>query len=215
MVLSYFRSVGERTVPTNLRKHLEKSHSEAFKELEKKEEEKKQREGQSEKAKKSKSPMSPQSIEACFSNKKPYDNGSARYCSISRKLSILIGTSNVPNSLVATVKFQEFANELNPRYVVPGRTAMNKELDLLLQELKGKIRSHLDEAGRIAIIIDIWTKKGMSESFLGVMAHSFLRKSHKRFKATLAVRNFPQPHTADRVLDILKAVLCEWSIEIS
>lgn len=57
---------------SNLCKHLEKSHSEAFKELEKKEEEKKQREKQSEKAKKStcKSPISPQSIEACFSNKK-------------------------------------------------------------------------------------------------------------------------------------------------
>ena len=67
---------------------------------------------------------------------------------------------------------------------------MSKELDLLLQELKGKICSHLDEAGRMAITIDIWTKKGMSESFLGVTAHSFLKKSHKRFKATLAMRNF-------------------------
>ena len=181
--------------------------------MEKKEEEKKQRECQSEKAKKSKLPISPKSIEACFSNKKLYENSSARYRNISRKLSILIGTSNVPNSLVTTVEFQEFVNELNPRYIVPGRTAMNKELDLLLQELKGKMCSHLDEAGRIAITIDIWTKKGMSVSFHGVTAHSFLRKSHKRFKATLAVRKFPQPHTADRALDVLKAVLCEWSIE--
>ena len=42
--------------PTNRRKHLGKSHSEAIKELEKKEEEKKHRECQSEKAKKSKCP---------------------------------------------------------------------------------------------------------------------------------------------------------------
>ena len=42
--------------PTNLRKHLGKSHSEAFKKLEKKEEEKKHGECQSEKAKKSKCP---------------------------------------------------------------------------------------------------------------------------------------------------------------
>ena len=86
--------------PSNLPKHLEKSHSEAFKELEKKEE-KKQRECRSEKAKKSKSPMSPQSIDALFSNRKPYDNGSTHFRRISRKLSILIGTSNVPNSLVS------------------------------------------------------------------------------------------------------------------
>ena len=117
----------------------------------------------------------------------------------------MIGTCNVPNYLVTTVKFQEFVNELNPRYVVPGRTAMNKELDLLLQGLKGKLCKHLDT----------WTKKGMSESFLSVTAHFFLRKSHKHFKATLAVRIFPQQHTADQVLDVLKAVLCEWSIEES
>jgi len=36
--------------PTNLHKHLEKSHSEAFKELEAKEQEKKQRESQSERS---------------------------------------------------------------------------------------------------------------------------------------------------------------------
>lgn len=29
------------------------------------------------------------------------------------------------------------------------------------------------------------------------------------------MRKFPQPHTADRVLDVLKAVLCEWRIEES
>lgn len=98
--------------------------------------------------------MSPKSIEACFLNKKPYDTGSARYHSISRKLSILIGISNVPNSLITIVEFQKFVNELNPRYVVPGCTVMNKELDLLLQEPKEKICSHLDEAGRIAITVD-------------------------------------------------------------
>lgn len=202
--------------PTYLRKHLEKSHSEAFKELEAKEQEKKQRESQSERAAKTrKSPVSPQSIESCFLSKKPYDSSSAHYHSISRKLSILIGTSNLPNSLVTNVEFQDFVNELNPRYIVPGRTAMNRELDLLLEELKGKMCSHLEEAGKIAITIDIWTKKGMSESFLGVTAHSFLRKSHQCFIATLAVRRFPQPHTADRVLEVLKAVLHEWGIEES
>ena len=49
-----------------------------------------------------------------------------------------------------TVKFQEFVNELNPRYVVPGRTAMNKELDLLLQGLKGNYVSILTHGLRKA-----------------------------------------------------------------
>ena len=78
-------------------------------------------------------PVSPQSIESCFLSKKPYDSSSTRYHSISRKLSILIGTSNLPNSLVTNVEFQDLVNELTPRYIVPGRTAMNRELDLLLE----------------------------------------------------------------------------------
>ena len=138
-----------------------------------------------------------------------------RYQNISRKLAIFIGTSNVLNSLVSNTEFRDFVEELNPKYDIPGRAAMSKALDLLLMEMKGKISAGLNDSGKIALTIDLWSKKGMSESFLGVTAHSFIRKSHKRLTATLAVRRFPPPHTADRVLEILRAVLDEWGLEES
>lgn len=60
---------------------------------------------------------------------------------------------------------------------------------------------------------DIWTRKGMTESFLGITAHYMLADWQRRV-ATLAVRTFPSPHTADRVRILLENVLDEWKIEL-
>ena len=89
-------------------------------------------------------------IESCLLGSKPYDKATARYRNITRKLAIFIGTINVPNSIVSNDEFEDFIKELNPKYIVPGRTVMNKELDLLMQELKSKISTRLNEAGKIA-----------------------------------------------------------------
>ena len=61
--------------------------------------------------------------------------------------------------------------------------------------------------------VGIWSKKGMSESFLGKTAHTFLRRSNRCFTATLAVRSFAHPHTTDRVLEVVNDLLSEWKIE--
>ena len=157
--------------PTNLRKHLEKNHTEEYKTVEKKEEKKKQ---QGEKAKKAQSPKSPTSIESNLLGARPCDKDSVRYQSISRKLAIFIGASNVPNSLVSNTDFRDFVEELNPKYDIPDRAAMSKALDLLLMEMKGKISAGLNDSGKIALTINLWSKKGMSESFLRVTGLFFL-----------------------------------------
>ena len=140
---------------TNLRKHLEKNHTEAYKAVEKKEEKKRQ---QHEKTKKAQSPKSPMSIESSLLGARPYDKGTVQYQNISRKLAIFIGTSNVPNSLVSNTEFRDFVEELNPKYDIPGRAAMSKALDLLLMGMKGKISAGLKDYGKIALTIDLWSK---------------------------------------------------------
>lgn len=47
--------------------------------------------------------------------------------------------TNVPNRLVESLEFRELLQAADPWYPVPGRTALNKELDLVMKELKGKI----------------------------------------------------------------------------
>ena len=48
---------------------------------------------------------------------------------------------------------------------------------------------------------------------MGVTAHFFTTRDHRRHNITLAVRRMPSsPHTADAVADIVHKVLSEWSI---
>lgn len=46
-------------------------------------------------------------------------------------------------------------------------------------------------------------------------AYSLFEKEPRALQGYSCCEKIPQPHTADRVLDVMKAVLCEWSIEES
>ena len=66
-------------------------------------------------------------------------------------------------------------------------------------------------APKIHFCCDIWTKKGMTESFLGIVAHFFAKD--RKHTATLAVRNVIGPHTGCNIISIFKSVLEEWKID--
>ena len=60
------------------------------------------------------------------------------------------------------------------------------------------------------VTADIWTKREMSSSYLGVTAHFIaFEKVHR---ATLAVRQIDGPHNAENISDTKKKVLLEWDI---
>lgn len=52
----------------------------------------------------------------------------------------------------------------------------------------------------------------MTSSYLGVTAHFFSTKDHKRHNVTLAARHFPSPHTASQIADLVQEILAEWNI---
>ena len=78
--------------------------------------------------------------------------------------------------------------------------------------MKAKIATSLQDARKVSLCADIWTKKGMSSSYLGVTAHFFSPKDHLRHCVTLAVRRMPSPHTAENVRAVVQEVLSEWEI---
>ena len=61
---------------------------------------------------------------------------------------------------------------------------------------------------------DIWSGKGMTQSFLGITAHFFTKSDHRWCVATLAVRALPSPHTAHCIEELVRNVLQEWDIPI-
>ena len=72
--------------------------------------------------------------------------------------------------------------------------------------------SRLNDSRKVALCVDIWSRKGLTASYLGITAHFFTRSDHKRHTATIAVRRLPSPHTAERVEEIVDSVLTEWQI---
>ena len=135
-------------------------------------------------------------------NIKKYEKGSMQYQLITRKLAIFIASSNAPNSLVENEEFRSLIQTLYYRYDVPPRAQIGQEIDQILLELKGNIQSYLVKAQKVNICANVWTKKGMTSSYLGLPAHFFLRYDHRRHVVTLAVRLLPHPHTADSIKKI-------------
>ena len=107
---------------------------------------------------------------------KQYRKESEKYQSITRKLAIFVGSNNVANSIVESAEFKELVHTLDSRYKVPGRKVLNQEMEKVLIEIKAKASTFIQEAAKVSICADIWSKKGLSASFLGITAHFFFKK---------------------------------------
>ena len=118
-----------------------------------------------------------QQILTSMLNSTPYTKDSTKYKQLTKKLAVFVGCSNV-----ATLhqEFHELLHELDPRYIVPGRAAIRTELSRVLAQVKTKISQVLKKARKIHLCCDIWSKKGMTESFIGITAHFFA--NHQRAK---------------------------------
>ena len=109
-------------------------------------------------------------------------------------------------------EFRALLAQLDDRYWVPGHTVINHEMDKLLIELKGKIMLKLQDARKISMCADVWSKKGMTASYLGLSAHFFTKSDYRRHTVTLAVRRLPSPHTAERIEELVREIIKEWEI---
>ena len=109
-------------------------------------------------------------------------------------------------------EFRDFLTEMNEQYEIPGRKKIGKEVEKVYTELKHTISLVLQNAKRISLCCDIWTKQGMTASFLGITIHCFTFHDKKRHSITLAVRRFESPHTGERIADLLRAIIDEWNI---
>ena len=110
----------------------------------------------------------PDDTATSIGRKKEYDKESDRYKLITRKLAIFVGCTNVPNVIVKSPEFRDLLTTLDRHFVVPGRASISKELDKVMADLKAKIVNVLKDSQRVSICADIWTKKGMSSSYLEI-----------------------------------------------
>ena len=82
-------------------------------------------------------------------------------------------------------------------------------------DMKGCIQKVLADARKVSLCTDMWTKKGLTLSYLGLTAHFFSRHDHRCHQITLAVRQIMQhPHNAETIRGMVEEILKEWGIPL-
>jgi hypothetical protein len=151
-------------------------------------------------------------LSGCIEKAKPYGKNSPKAKSITRKLATFVAPSNIANRIVECSEFRELLLKLDPRYPIPSRVALDLQMESLYLELKGKIASKMEEARKVSMCTDIWSRKSLTQSFIGITVHFFTPSDHKRHVATLAVGVPPSPHTGDSIEEMVRTIISEWNI---
>ena len=138
----------------------------------------------------------------------PYNRDEPRYKDITRSLAIFVGAEKVPNSLVWNEGFRSLLHVLDPKYQVPTVAMLSKEVDMLVLHMKVKIQSYLANVDSVSLCADIWSKKGLSSSYVGVMVHFFTKDTDKSIHtATLAIKRMEGSITGFAIRQAVDEVL--------
>lgn len=131
------------------------------------------------------------------------------------KLATLIGSTNMPKSFVERSEFRDFLNELDPRYTAPTRQDISQKIVDIDLRIRKAIKLALDEVECIsAVCADIWSRKGLTASYLGITAHYFDKKTQSIRRILLGLEKIDYPHSAERILESMNTVLNKWEIDL-
>ena len=97
-----------------------------------------------------------QTLHEAVQKTKPYNQESECYKRITHKLAVFVAAGNVTNRVVEDEQFRALLKELDERYPVPGRTAIEREMNKLLIDLKPKMEAVLQSAQKIAITTQMY-----------------------------------------------------------
>lgn len=149
------------------------------------------------------------------SNVEPYSKSHPKQQKADKLLAIFIASTGAPKSTVEQEEFQEFLQELDPKYKAPSRKVITSKIDDIENSLKKKITLVLDETDCIsAICIDLWSRKGLTASYLGITAHYFDQKSKSIRRILLGLERIDYPHTAERIVEKTNTVLIKWNLDL-
>ena len=91
----------------------------------------------------------------------------------------------VPNHLTDSAAVRAFLGYLNPKFKVPSRRTLSRDIKKLGEETKVRMESLLDSVSYVATTADSWSSH--NRSFLGMTVHWINSVSLKREKAVLGI----------------------------
>ncbi|GAB2273794.1 hypothetical protein Dimus_039048 [Dionaea muscipula] len=130
---------------------------------------------------------------------------------VREKLVAWIICDELPFMLVESHMFKDFCKSMEPRFDVPSRVTIARDMFKLYKAQKEKLKENLNASvGRVSLTTDMWTSSN-NASYMCVTAH-FIDKSwqlHKRIISFAMVED----HTGNGIGKQLENVTNEWGIK--
>ncbi|XP_028297947.1 uncharacterized protein LOC114460108 [Gouania willdenowi] len=101
---------------------------------------------------------------------------------------------------------------IDKKMTIPKKTKLGNLIDKQYEDEKQKFRGRLAAARRISVGIDLWTKKGLTASFLAISSCYFCIEQNKPEHILLALEQVAHPHTAQSIKACVDKSLQEWDI---
>jgi hypothetical protein len=127
-------------------------------------------------------------------------------------LALFTAVSGVPTRIVDSVEFKNFCSVLDAKYTVPGSKKVGIKMDKLFKRTKAKIAELVANARHVVIGMDIWTKKSLSASYLGISGCFYSPQLRHAVHVLLNLHQIGHPHTGDMIAEKFEATLTEWGI---
>nr|XP_055062979.1 E3 SUMO-protein ligase ZBED1-like [Misgurnus anguillicaudatus] len=152
---------------TNLKRHLQMSHPDIFSKLQKYPDE-----GGAPSAKKAK--ISHQNIAEALLGTTKYKSNDKEQQVKEEAIAKWIGRSGLPLTTVEDEDFILMIETFDKKLTVPKKTKISNLSEKHYEDEMTKFKKRLCGARKVSIGIDLWTKKGLSASFLGISCCFFV-----------------------------------------
>ena len=185
-------------IPSNFGRHLKRAHQVVFDQLENEKPYKKQKK-----------------IDEIFSRKTK-----TRQEIFEEKLSFCLSTEPFSlncmkhNEFIELIKFVDESQSQTSKLTFPSRYKVEIKIDEIYENMKKTMITSLKSAKKIVLSIDIWSKKGLSSSYLGVLATYFDRSEDSKKIIVLALRQIEGSHTGENINNLLIKIINEFEISI-
>ena len=142
-----------------------------------------------------------------------YEKDHPKQRRFSHQLSLLFGANSIPNNLIINEDLTRCFEIADPKLNCPGRKALESSIDQLMDRIKNNICQRLERASKICVSSDIWTKRGMTSSYLGVLATYYDSNEERKVNAVLAVRKFGNVrHTSTNIVAEMESIFSEYKL---
>ena len=152
------------------------------------------------------------SSQSVFDCGQPYGSHHPKQVAFSKQLLITFAANSLPHRLVADADFANLIKIANPRLKLPNRRSIGKNIDLVVDNLKHKIRRMLSDAEKVTICTDVWSRPGLSASYLGIAVHFFDRNTFQVRRIFIGLPELHDSHTGKLIKDKTDICLSDWHI---